>query len=339
MKLLMTACAAVALVAFAGEEMARDQIQIVGSSTVFPFTTAVVEQFGKKTGMKAPVVEGTGTGGGMKLFCAGVGEGHTDFTSASRPMKKSGFERRAANGVSGIVEVNIGYDGIAIAHDKRGSDFDLTLGQLWLALAKNVPVNGELVPKPFKNSSDIDPSLPAAKVEMLGPPPTSGTRDSFVELGLDVGCKEFLEIAALEGDAHKAACQTLREDGAFIEAGENDNLIAQKRNAKPNAIGIFGYSFLDQNMNTLKSVKLNAVPASYETILAGDDPISREMFVYGKLAHVGVVPGIREFIDAYTSDAAMGEDGYLADKGLVVLSDGERKAVRAQALGLQPLAM
>ena len=339
MKALMTACAAVALVAFAGEAMARDQIRIVGSSTVFPFTTAVAEQFGKKTGMKTPVVESTGTGGGMKLFCAGVGESHPDFTNASRRIKKSEFDQCAANGVGGIVEVKIGYDGIAVAHDKRGPDFDLTLGQLWLALAKDVPVNGKLVPNPHKNWSDIDPALPATKIEVLGPPPTSGTRDSFVELGLDVGCKEFPEIAALEGDAHKAACQTIREDGAFIEAGENDNLIVQKLNADPNAIGVFGYSFLDQNMDTLKSVKLNGVPAAYETILSREYPISREMFIYAKLAHVGVVPGMREFLDEYTSEAAMGEDGYLADKGLVVLSEEERKAVRAQALGLQPLSM
>lgn len=339
MKALMTACAAVALVAFAGEAMARDQIRIVGSSTVFPFTTAVAEQFGKKTGMKTPVVESTGTGGGMKLFCAGVGEGHPDLTNASRRMKKSEFDQCAANGVGGIVEVKIGYDGIAVAHDKRGPDFDLTLGQLWLALAKDVPVNGKLVPNPYKNWSDIDPSLPAKKIEVLGPPPTSGTRDSFVELGLDVGCKEFPEIAALEGDAHKAACQTIREDGAFIEAGENDNLIVQKLNANPDAIGVFGFSFLDQNMDTLKSVKLNGVPAEYETILTGAYPISREMFVYAKLAHVGVVPGIREFLDEYTSEGAMGEDGYLADKGLVVLNAEERKTVREQALALQPLSM
>jgi phosphate transport system substrate-binding protein len=340
MKPLMAACAAVALVAFAGEALARDQIRIVGSSTVFPFTTAVAEQFGAKTGMKTPVVESTGTGGGMKLFCAGIGENHPDFTNASRRIKESEVADCAKNGVNGIVEIKIGYDGIAVAHSKAGPDFDLTLGQLWLALAKEVPVNGALVPNPYKSWNEIDPALPATKIEVLGPPPTSGTRDSFVELGLDAGCHEAYPAAKeLKGDALKATCQTIREDGAFIEAGENDNLIVQKLIANPNAIGVFGFSFLDQNTDTLKSVKLDGVPADFETIRAGQYPMARSMYVYGKIAHVGVVPGMREFIDEYTSDAATGEDGYLADKGLVPLPADEHKAVRAQALGLQPLSM
>ncbi len=338
-RLLMTAAAG-AVVAFAAEAQARDQIRNVGSSTVFPFSTAVAEQFGQKSGFKTPVVESTGTGGGMKLFCAGVGEQHPDFTNASRRMKKSEFDSCVQNGVAKITEIKIGYDGIAVANSKSGPDFNMTLAQLWLALAKEVPQGGKLVANPYRNWSDVDASLPNEKIEVLGPPPTSGTRDSFVELALAEGCKEFAEIKAISDEkARAAACHTVRADGAFIEAGENDNLIVQKLKDNPNALGVFGFSFLDQNTDSLKGAALNGVPATYESILDGSYPISRSMFVYAKTAHAGVIPGMREFIEEYTSDAAMGEDGYLADKGLVVLSDEEREQVRESSLGLTALAM
>ncbi len=338
-RLLMTA-AATALVAFAAQAEARDQIRVVGSSTVFPFTTAVAEQFGTKSGLKTPVVESTGTGGGMKLFCAGVGEGNPDFTNASRRMKKSEFDACAAAGVTEITEIPIGFDGIAVANSKAGPDFDITLAQLWLALAKEVPVDGKLAANPYTNWKEIDASLPDEKIEVLGPPPTSGTRDSFVELALAVGCADFPEIKAIEDDKAKAAaCHTIREDGAFIEAGENDNLIVQKLKDNPVAMGVFGFSFLDQNSDSLKGAKLNGVPATYESILDGSYPISRSMYVYAKNAHAGVIPGMREFIAEYVSDAAMGEEGYLADKGLVVLPEEELVKVRAQVTQLTPLSM
>ena len=299
----------------------------------------MTEQFGARTGMKTPVVEGTGTGGGMKLFCAGVGEQHPDFTNASRRMKKPEFEACSASGVNEITEIPIGFDGIAIANSKAGPDFDITLGQLWLALAKEVPYEGRMAKNPYTNWKQIDPSLPDEKIEVLGPPPTSGTRDSFVELALDVGCKEFPEVEALDEDAHKAACQTIREDGVFVEAGENDNLIVQKLKENPVALGVFGFSFLDQNTDALKGAALNGVPVSYETILDGSYPISRSMYVYAKNAHADVIPGMREFIAEYVSDAAMGEDGYLADKGLVVLPADKLEEVRASVTALTPLSM
>src|SRR5262245_45248890 len=212
------ALAAFAAVAMTAQAEARDQIRIVGSSTVFPFATAVAEQFGKGGKFKTPVVESTGTGGGMKLFCAGVGVDHPDITNASRKIKDSEIEQCAKNGVKEITEVKIGFDGITLANSKAGPKMSVTEAQIWQALAKQVPQGGKMVDNPYKNWSEIDPSLPNEKIEVLGPPPTSGTRDAFVELVMDKGCEEFAEVKALEGDAKKAACQSMREDGAFIEA-------------------------------------------------------------------------------------------------------------------------
>ena len=238
-----------------------------------------------------------------------------------------------------ITEIPIGFDGIAVANSKAGPDFDVTLGQLWLALAKEVPYQGKMAKNPYTTWNQIDPALPNAKIEVLGPPPTSGTRDSFVELALDVGCKEYPEVEALDEDAQKTVCQTVREDGVFVEAGENDNLIVQKLKENPVALGVFGFSFLDQNTDSLKAASLNGVPVSYETILDGTYPISRSMYVYAKNAHADVIPGMREFIAEYVSDAAMGEDGYLADKGLVVLPADKLEEVRASVTTLTPLSM
>jgi phosphate transport system substrate-binding protein len=316
---------------------ARDEIRIVGSSTVFPFSTAVAEQFGKTSGFATPVVESTGTGGGFKLFCAGVGVDFPDISNASRAIKDSEIETCAANGVTEITEIKIGFDGIVIANSKAAPEIDLTREQVWLALAKEVPVGGVMAANPYVNWSDIDAALPNTKIEVLGPPPTSGTRDAFVELVMDKGCEAFPEIEALEGDAKKAACQTIREDGAYIDAGENDNLIVQKLEANPAALGIFGYSFLDQNADKLQASHIEGVDPTFEAIADGSYPVSRSLFFYVKNAHVDVIPGIREFVAEFVSDRASGEDGYLADKGLIPLPEEEHAEILATATNLTPM--
>jgi phosphate transport system substrate-binding protein len=331
----LTLAAAVA-VGVVGAAEARDQIRIVGSSTVFPFSTAVAEQFGKTSSFATPVVESTGSGGGMKLFCAGVGEGHPDMTNASRRIKKSEFENCTNNGI-GITEVKIGFDGIVLANSKAGPDISLTLPQVFQALAKEIPMNGKLVANPYKMWSDIDPSLPKTKIEVLGPPPTSGTRDAFVEIAMEGGCKKL--AGAKELGLKKKACHVIREDGAFIEAGENDNLIVQKLEANPAAFGIFGFSFLDQNSDKVKGAKVNGTSPEFEEIAAGNYPISRSLFFYVKKQHVGVIPGIKEFVAEFTSEKAWGPEGYLADKGLIPLPDSDRKAMAQQAQGLGSLSM
>jgi phosphate transport system substrate-binding protein len=337
-RLLMSA-AATALVVFAAQAQARDQIRVVGSSTVFPFSTAVAEQFGQKSGQKTPVVESTGTGGGIKLFCAGVGEATPDITNASRQIKKSEFETCAKAGVTKITEVKIGFDGIVLANSKQHTPYTLSEKEIWLALAKQVPVDGKLAPNPYTTWNQINPSLPAEKIEVLGPPPTSGTRDAFVELVMDKACEEFPEVEALEGDAKTAVCQTVREDGVYIDAGENDNLIVQKLTANPTALGIFGFSFLDQNIDKLQGSTIQGVEPTFENIADGKYPVARSLYFYVKNAHVGVVPGIREFIAEFTSDAAIGEEGYLADKGLIPLPEDEIAEVRSSANQLTPLSM
>ncbi|MBX6321931.1 MAG: PstS family phosphate ABC transporter substrate-binding protein [Rhodospirillaceae bacterium] len=323
----------------AGAAQARDQIRIVGSSTVFPFATAVAEQFGRATAFKTPVVESTGTGGGFKLFCAGVGVDHPDIADASRAIKDSEKKDCARNGVTAITEVRIGYDGIVLANAKAGPAMSITVPQLWLALVRQVPAGGTLAANPYRRWRDIDPALPDEEIEVLGPPPTSGTRDAFVELVMDKGCAAFPEIQALDGDARRLACETLREDGAFVEAGENDNLIVQKLEANPQAFGIFGFSFLDQNADRLQGGAIGGARPSFESIASGAYPVSRPLFLYVKNAHVGVIPGIREYIEAFMSDQASGEDGYLLDKGLIPLMPEERAAERQRALALQPILL
>lgn len=320
---------------------ARDQIRIVGSSTVYPFTTAVAEQFGKASGMKTPVVESTGTGGGMKLFCAGVGEDTPDFTNASRRIKTGEFEDCQKNGVTEIIEIKVGFDGLSIAQSKDAPDLSLTKQQVFLALAKEVPdKDGKLVPNPYKNWSDIDPALPNVKIEVLGPPPTSGTRDSFMELVMEAGAAKFESLEALKKSDAKAfekVWKAMREDGAFVEAGENDNLIVQKLQANPNALGIFGFSFLEENASTIKDVAVDGVTASYESIADGSYKVARPLYVYAKKQHIGVIPGMQEFIAEYVSDKALGEDGYLSEKGLVTLPGEEADKTRAIADTLETL--
>ena len=334
---LTTACMVVA-----GAAEARDQIRVVGSSTVYPFTTAVAEQFGKASGMKTPVVELTGTGGGMKLFCAGVGETHPDMTNASRRMKKSEFETCQKNGVKDIVEINIGFDGLTVAQSKQGSPIKLSLAQLLLAVAKEVPgPDGKLIANPNKSWSDIDKSLPNIKIEILGPPPTSGTRDLFHELLLEKGAESIPALAALKQTDAKAfdkVWKTLREDGAYVEAGENDNVIVAKLEANKNAFGVFGYSFLEENTAKLRGVPLNGVEPQFDNITSGKYPGARRLYVYIKKEHVGLVPGIDKFAAEYVSTKALGEDGYLAKKGLVTLPKKELDTVRKDALGMQPMS-
>jgi phosphate transport system substrate-binding protein len=333
--------AAVASLAIAGQAAARDQIRIVGSSTVFPFSTAVAEQYGKSTSFKTPVVESTGTGGGMKLFCAGVGTEHPDITNASRRIKESEFKTCTENGIT-ITEVKIGFDGIVLANSKAHKPYSLTLQQIYLALAKKVPVDGQLVDNPYMEWSDIDPSLPDEKIEVLGPPPTSGTRDAFVELAMEGGAKTFdmLKTMSKENeDAFKEAAHSMREDGAFVEAGENDNLIVQKLEVNPTAVGIFGFSFLDQNTDKLQGATVDGVEPTFENILSGDYRVSRSLYFYVKKEHVGVIPGIPEYVAEFTSERAWGEEGYLVDKGLIPLPAEDRKKTSEEAKSLAPLTM
>ncbi|WP_041535803.1 substrate-binding domain-containing protein [Parvibaculum lavamentivorans] len=329
--LTMAATVAVAALSVAGVAHARDQIQVVGSSTVFPFSQAAAEQFANETGSPAPVVESTGTGGGMKIFCGGVGTGHPDVTGASRAMKLSEYELCTSNGVTDITEVLLGFDGLSMAVSRNGQQLDLTKKQLFQALADKVEVDGKLVANPYKKWSDIDPSLPNVAISVMGPPPTSGTRDAWVELVMEEGCKEFPAIEALDKDAHKEACQRMRTDGPFIEAGENDNLIVQRLESDPTSYGIFGYSFLYENQDKLQPVKIEGVAPNEETIADGSYKISRPIFFYVKNAHRGVIPGLNEFVAEYTSDEAMGTGGYLEERGLIPLADDRRAEVQKAA--------
>jgi phosphate transport system substrate-binding protein len=321
MKKFLVAASLLALAA--GPALARDQIRIVGSSTVYPFSTVVAEAFAKATGMKTPVVESTGTGGGVKLFCAGVGDDTPDFVNASRKMKRAEFEICQKNGVTEVVEFKVGFDGLTIASAVGAPDLNISRKQMFLALAKQVPdKDGKLIDNPYKMWSEVDPSLPAEKIEILGPPPTSGTRDSFAELYLKKGAQEFEKIAAMEGTdqpAFDALWKTIRTDGVYVEAGENDNLIIQKIVANPKAYGIFGYSFLEQNKEKIKAASIEGDQPTYESIANGNYKGSRLLYFYMKKAHLGVVPGMIEYVTEFTSRQALGEDGYLIDKGLVAL--------------------
>lgn len=324
---------------------ARDYISVVGSSTVYPFATVVAERFGKGTQYKTPKIESTGSGGGLKLFCQGVGVKHPDITNASRRIKSSEVELCTNNGVTGIVEVLIGYDGIVIGNALKAQQMELSRKDLFLALAKDVPnPNGSetLIPNPYKTWKDVNPALPNTKIEVLGPPPTSGTRDAFAELGLEGGCKSFGWIKALkktDKKAYKALCHTVREDGPYIEAGENDNLIVQKLNANPNALGIFGFSFLDQNSDQIQGSVVDGQEPTFESIADGSYPVSRPLYFYVKKAHVGVIPGIKEYLAEFTSEKASGEEGYLSEKGMIPLGDSERTRVASDVKELKNLSL
>lgn len=326
--LKFAAAALVASTAFAGAAVARDQISIVGSSTVFPYTQAVAEQFANNTGSPSPIVESTGTGGGMQIFCGGVGESHPDITGASRAMKTSEWEVCVQNGVTEVTEALIGFDGLSLAVS-RTNDFawDLSLGEIFLALAAEVPVDGEWAANPYKKWSEIDARLPDTEIVVLGPPPTSGTRDAFVELAMHAGCEEldYVKDGGFDGDWIGENCSRMRSDGPFVEAGENDNLIVQRLTSDPNALGIFGYSFLYENLDNLKGVNIDGVEPTTDTIADKSYPVSRPLYFYVKNAHRGVIPGLQEFVAEYMSEDALAPGGYLSERGLVALSD-ERRA-------------
>jgi phosphate transport system substrate-binding protein len=323
---------------------ARDKIQVVGSSTVFPYSQAVAEEYANKTGQSAPVVESTGTGGGFKVFCGGIGPSHPDVTGASRAIKDSEKELCAKNGVTDISEALIGYDGLSIAVSRENqADWNLTEEQIFKALAAELPDGkGGFVANPNKTWSDVDPSLPAIAITVFGPPPTSGTRDAFVELAMHDGCNALPGMKDLKkSDAKKweEVCSRMRQDGPFIEAGENDNLIVQRLVADPNTLGIFGYSFLYENQDKLKGVKVEGIEPTFDTIADSSYPIARPLFFYVKNAHRGVIPGLEEFLKEYVSDAALEPGGYLSERGLTPLSDEKRKETQDAILNAKKIGM
>jgi phosphate transport system substrate-binding protein len=360
-QLMAVAIAASAL--GAGHAVARDYISIVGSSTVYPFATVVAEKFGKSSSFKTPKIESTGSGGGMKLFCAGIGAQHPDITNASRRMKKSEQEKCAKNGVADVIEVKIGYDGITIANSKKAGKMKLSRKDIFLALAKQIPgSDGKLIDNPNNTWKDVNPSLPNTKIEVLGPPPTSGTRDAFAELAMEGGAKKFGDLKALRGakgddvkkymkklgipesaynkkgkKVFKAVAHAVREDGAFIEAGENDNLIVQKLEANPAALGVFGFSFLDQNGDKVQGSSIDGVEITFDSIADGSYPVSRSLYFYVKKAHVGTIPGIDGYLAEFTSDKAWGDEGYLTDKGMIPMPEDERKKFGSDAKNLNPM--
>ncbi|MEI4195017.1 substrate-binding domain-containing protein [Roseovarius sp. E0-M6] len=331
--LIRTTSAIAIVAATASVAQARDEIRVVGSSTVFPYSQAAAEQFANNTGAPSPIVESTGTGGGMKIFCGGIGEAHADLTGASRAMKASEYELCQENGVTDITEVQIGSDGLSIAVSRDSEhDWNLTEAQVYLGLAAEVPVDGEMVANPNMKWSDVDSSLPEVEILAYGPPPTSGTRDAFVELAIVDGCMDIPMIADKGEDWAEEHCARLRQDGPFVEAGENDNLIVQRLQADANALGIFGYSFLFENQDTLKAVAIEGVTPSFDTIESGEYDISRPLFFYVKNAHRGVIPNLQEFVEEYTSEDAMGPGGYLSERGMVPLGDKKRAQERKEAV-------
>lgn len=376
MKKLLINLAVVACTINTVTASARDSISIVGSSTVYPFATVVAERFGKSTDFKAPKVESTGSGGGLKLFCKGVGVATADITNASRRIKSSEFEQCQQNGVTDIIEVLIGYDGIVLANAKGAAPMQLSRKDIYLALAKLVPgPDGKLIENPNITWNDVNPTLPAKKIEVLGPPPTSGTRDAFAELALEGGARSIDDIAALRKmgadqadeiqalveklgiqaawstsvknkgasakgkDVVKIIGRSVREDGAYIEAGENDNLIVNKLVANPNALGIFGFSFLDQNSDKVQGSIIDGNEPSFDAIASGAYKVSRPLYFYVKKAHIGTVPGIQEYLNTFLSEDTIGPDGYLVDKGLIPLGEEQYEEMATGARALKNLSL
>jgi len=342
---LVSAALVLSVTLGSAQVQAREQISIVGSSTVYPFATVVAEQFGRSTKFKTPAIESTGSGGGIKLFCGGVGVQYPDIANASRRIKESEIKLCADNGVKEIVEVKIGYDGIVLANSKKAPLLKLTRRDLFLALAKQVPDpkgGDKLIANPYKTWRDVNPALPATAIEVLGPPPTSGTRDAFVELAMEEGANTFGWIKDLKKSdekGHKRICQSIREDGPYVEAGENDNLIVQKLEVNSKAVGIFGYSFLEQNGDKLQGSQVDGVVPSFAEIAAGKYPVSRPLYFYVKKAHVGMISGIKEYLAEFTSEKAWGDDGYLSDKGLIPMPKAERAQFQQDAKNLRPLSL
>lgn len=321
-------------------QSSRDYISIVGSSTVYPFSIIVAENFGLSSGFRTPTVESTGSGGGIRAFCQGVGLNFPDVANSSRRIKPSEVNQCSANGVEEIIEVKFGYDGIVLANGINSPVYELTREEIFRALAKTVvDLDGQLVSNPYQLWSEINPNLPAVTIEVLGPPPTSGTRDAFVELVMDHACSSFEEIDQLEGSDRQIACQSMREDGRFIEAGENDNMIVQRLGINPNAVGIFGYSFLERNLDRVKGAPVDGVSPEFENISSGDYPISRPLYFYIKRAHIGIIPGLEEFLLEFNDENTIGEFGYLTDRGLIPMSYDEFIEVSINARQLVPLQL
>ncbi len=343
--LVLATAISCSLISLQAQAAGRDTINIVGSSTVYPFATVVAEKFGKKSGHKTPKIESTGSGGGMKLFCAGAGLNTPDITNASRAIKSSEYKKCMKNGVTDITEIQIGYDGIAFANSKKAPQFKLSRKDMFLALAKQVPDpkgGHKLIENPYQTWNQVNPSLPNYKIEVLGPPPTSGTRDAFAELAMEGGCKKVDWIKAMkkkDKKKYKSICHTVREDGAYIEAGENDNLIVQKLESNPKAMGIFGFSFLEQNDDYVQGSIVEGEAPEFETIADGSYPISRPLFFYVKNAHKKAIPGMQDYLVEFTSEAAFGDEGYLIDKGLIPLSKADRAAMRKRVKNSEKLKM
>jgi len=340
LKLLSVCALAVAVSAVSAPAFAaRDYVWAAGSSTVFPFSTRVAENFAKKTGSKTPKVESLGTGGGIKLFCAGSGEGFPDIANASRPMKKSEFAACAAKGVKDIVQIKIGFDGIIIAVSKGGADYPLKTDTLYLGLSSQILRNGKFVPNPYTSWKDIGAGLPASKILVYGPPPSSGTRDAFIELGIEAGARKFPALEAMRTsneNKFKQLVDPLRRDG-WVDAGENDNAIVQTLTKTPGALGVFGYSFLEENMDKVKGASVNGIKPSLRTISDGSYPLSRSLYIYVKKANIGVTPGLREFVKEFVSDAASGRGGYLQSRGLIPLPAAMHAAQKVAADKLQAM--
>jgi phosphate transport system substrate-binding protein len=330
---LMTTAVAI----YSTSACAADQIRAVGSSTLYPFVTAAAEQFGKSTKNKTPIVESIGTGGGFKLFCSGDGADTPDMANASRAIKDSEKELCTKNGVKDITEIKIGFDGIVFANSTGEKKISLTEKQIFLALARQIPAGGKLVDNTNKLWSDIDKSLPATKIEVYGPPPTSGTRDAFAELVMDKVCEQLPEFTAAyaDKDERKKACQVIREDGAYIEVGENDNLIVQKLEANKHAFGVFGYSYMEENASKIQGASIDGIEPTFENIVGGSYPVSRPLFVYVKNSHVKTTKGLGAFANELASTKAIGEDGYLVSKGLIPLTKKELTEVQAKVAKLK----
>ena len=320
-RILKTTVIAAAVMSVAGVAQARDQIRIVGSSTVYPFASYVTEEFGALTNYPTPVIESTGSGGGIRLFCNGVGEGTPDITNASRRMKRSELERCEENGVTDVTEAKIGSDGIVLGLAATNEPIDLTLEQIFLAVAAQVPVDGELVDNPYTNWSDIDASLPDRAISIYGPPSTSGTRDAFEELVMEAASAE-MDIYGEEGYTD------IRTDGVYIDAGENDNLIVQRLAEDTGAFGIFGYSFLVENPDTIMGATIGGVEPEVEAISSGEYPVARSLWFYLKNQHADEVTPMYEYANMFMEDQMIGSDGYLVDIGLIPLPEAEREQAR-----------
>lgn len=314
---------------FSGTAAARDHVVIVGSSTVYPFAVSVAHHFAEATGHPVPAIRSTGTGEGFRLFCAGLGDEHPDVANASRRLTRGEWDQCAENGVTAIVEVKIGYDGIVVANARQAPFVTLSSRQIFLALAKTVPHHGALVPNPYRRWIEISLTLPAYPIRVLGPPSSSGTRDTFVELALRDGCESFALIRDLkETDARRyhEVCATLRDDGPYVDAGENDALIVEQLAADESALGIFGYSFLSRNRDLIKGSPINGEAPTFDTIARGDYPLARPLYFYFKEAHVQTIPGLREYVAEFTDEWSLGPEGYLIDEGLIPLQKQERRS-------------